>query len=118
MNPVLGLSLGRIAIGSVAVANPDLAAKLFQLDTASNPQLPYLTRLFGSREVVLGLVTLLSRDTARRNLVAAGLVVDAADAATGYLAMRDGTVPKRTAATIIAPALGAVGTGVSALLRR
>jgi hypothetical protein len=118
MNPVIGLSLGRIAVGATAVANPALAAKLFQLDVATNPQLPYLTRLFGSREVVLGLVTLLARDKGRRNLVVAGILVDGADAATGYLAMRDGTVSRKTALTLVVPALGAVGSGLSGLRRR
>ncbi len=118
MNPVIGLSLGRVAVGSVALANPDLAAKLFQLDPATNPQLPYLTRLFGSREIALGLVTLLARDTSRRGVVAVGILVDAADAATGYLAMQEGTVSKKTALTLIAPAVGAVGSGLSALFRR
>ncbi|HEY0902498.1 MAG TPA: DUF4267 domain-containing protein, partial [Marmoricola sp.] len=99
MNPVIGLSLGRVAVGSVALANPDLAAKLFQLDPATNPQLPYLTRLFGSREIALGLITLLARGKAQRNIVVAGILVDAADAATGYLAMQEGSVSKKTAFT-------------------
>ncbi|MDI6908285.1 DUF4267 domain-containing protein [Nocardioides sp.] len=118
MNPVIGLSLGRVAVGTVALANPDLAAKLFQLDPATNPQLPYLTRLFGSREIALGLITLLARDKSRRNLVLAGILVDGADAATGYLAMQEGTVSKRTALTLIVPAVGAIGSGISGLFRR
>ena len=118
MNPVIGLSLGRVAVGTVALANPDLAAKLFQLDPATNPQLPYLTRLFGSREIALGLITLLARGKAQRNIVVAGILVDAADAATGYLAMQEGSVSKKTAFTLIGPALGAIGSGVSSLFRR
>ncbi len=118
MNPVIGLSFGRVAIGTVALANPDLATKLFRLDPATNPQLPYLTRLFGSREIALGLVTLLARDKTRRNLVLAGILVDAADAATGYLAMQEGTVSKKTALTLIGPAVGAVASGLSGLFRR
>ena len=118
MNPVIGLSLGRVAVGSVALANPDLAAKLFQLDPATNPQLPYLTRLFGSREIARGLVTLRAGDTSRRGVGAVGSLGDAADAATGYLAMQEGTVSKKTALTLIAPAVGAVGSGLSALFRR
>jgi len=114
VNPVIGLSLGRVAVGSVALANPDLAAKLFQLDPATNPQLLYLTRLFGSREIALGLVTLLARDKTRRNLVLAGILVDAADAATGYLAMQEGTVSKKTAFTLIGPAVGRDRLRVSA----
>jgi Domain of unknown function (DUF4267) len=118
MNPVIGLSLGRIAIGSAALANPELAARMFQLDPASNPQLPYVIRLFGSREVALGLVTLVSRGRAQRGLLGVGILVDAADGATGYLAMQDGSVSRKTAMTLVAPAVGAVGSGLLGLLRR
>jgi hypothetical protein len=117
MNPVIGLSLGRIAVGAVAVANPDLAARLFQLDTANNPQLPYVTRLFGVREIAIGAVTVLARGTSRRNLTVAGILVDAGDAATGYLALKDGTISRKTAFTLIGPAVGALGSGVSGLRR-
>lgn len=115
MNPVIGLSLGRIAVGTVAVANPDLAARLLQLDTANNPQLPYLTRLFGVREVAIGAITVLARGRTRRNLTLAGILVDAADAAVSYVGMRDGTISRKTAYALIAPAIGGVGSGLSGL---
>ncbi|WP_121251382.1 hypothetical protein [Nocardioides ferulae] len=118
MNPVTGLSLGRIAVGAVALARPDLAAKALQLDAAANPQLPYLSRLFGSREVVLGTLTLLATGSARRNLVLAGILVDAADAATGVLGAREGQVSKQAAAGLVAPALGAVVSGLRGLRQR
>ena len=51
----------------------------------TNPQVPYVTRLFGSREIALGAATLLARGKAQRGLVLAGILVDAADAATGDL---------------------------------
>jgi hypothetical protein len=113
MNPVIGLSLGRIAIGTVALANPNLAAKAFQLDASANPQLSYVTRLFGSREIAIGLVTVLARGSSRRNLVVAGILIDAADAATGYVGMKDGTISKKTAFTLMAPAVGAVASGLA-----
>ena len=118
MNPVIGLSLGRIAVGAAAVADPQRAARAFQLDPVSNPQLPYVTRLFGVREVALGLATLMSSGRARTGMVGLGILVDAADGATGYLAMQDGTVSRKTAMTLIGPAVGAVGSGLLALVRR
>lgn len=118
MNPVLGLSIGRIAVGALALAKPDAAAKTFQLDAVSNPQAPYLLRLFGAREVALGLVTLFAGGKTRRGVIAVGVAVDAADAATGYLAMKDGTVSRKTAMTLIVPAAGAVGSGLLALVKR
>ena len=113
MNPVTGLSLGRIAIGVVALASPPLAGRLFRLDTAANPQLPYLTRMFGSREIALGAATLLASGAARRNLVVAGIAVDAADAVAGVLAARDGYVSKPTGVFLTAPALGALAAGIA-----
>lgn len=116
MNPVTGLALGRIAIGVGALAAPDLATKLFRLDGANNPQLSYMIRMFGSREVALGAVTLVAKGSARRKLVALGVLVDGADAFAGYDAMRTGAVTNSVGVGLVAPAVAAVlagGVGVA-----
>jgi hypothetical protein len=118
MNPLIGLSLGRIMVGSLALARPDLAAKTLQLEPTTNRQVPYVLRMFGSREIVIGVVTLAARGKARRGVIALGIAVDAADAATGYLAMKDGSVTKKTAYALIAPAAGAVASGLIAMVKR
>lgn len=118
MNPVIGLSFGRIAVGATALANPEAAARMLQLDPVTNPQVPYLTRLFGTREIALGVITLISRGKAQKAVIGVGVLVDTADAATGYLAMQDGSVSRKTAMTLIGPAVGAVASGVLGLLRR
>ncbi len=64
------------------------------------------------------MVTLLARGKAQRGLIGLGILVDGADAATGYLAMQDGSVSRKTAMTVIAPAIGAVGSGLLGLLKR
>jgi hypothetical protein len=115
---VTGLSLGRIAVGAISFARPALAAKMFGLDVANNPQGPYLARLFGSREIALGTATLLARGSARRNLVLAGIGVDVADAATGVLGIQNKSVPVRTGAMLIGPSLGAVLSGIAGLRTR
>jgi hypothetical protein len=111
MNPVNGLALGRIVIGATALASPDLGAKVFRLDLARNPQLPYLMRMFGSREIALGALTLVAKGKARRKLVALGMAVDGADAFAGYDAMRTGSVPQSVGLFLTGPALGAMLTG-------
>jgi hypothetical protein len=116
MNPVTGLALGRIAIGATALASPDLAGKLFRLDVAANPQLPYMSRMFGSREIALGAVTLLAKGAARRKLVALGMAVDGADAFAGYDAMRSGAVNQSVGIGLTAPAVGAVVAGAIGLV--
>jgi hypothetical protein len=118
MDPVTGLSLGRIAIGATTLASPELAGKLFRLDTRANPQLPYMARMFASREIALGAVTLMSRGRSRRALAALGVAVDASDAYAGYEAGRTGAVTQQTSAFLTAPAVGAVLAGVVGLLRR
>ena len=115
VNPVTALSLGRIAVGAVSLARPDVAAGMFGLDLRRNPQGPYLARLFGSREIALGVTTLLARGSARRNLVLAGVGVDLADAATGVLGVQDKTVDLKTGAMLVVPALGAVLAGFAGL---
>jgi hypothetical protein len=118
MNPVTGISLARIAIGATALASPELAGRLFRLDTAANPQLPYMARMFGSREIALGVVTLASRGRARRGVVALGVAVDGADAYAGFEAGRSGAVDARTGTFLAAPAIAAVGAGLLSLVRR
>jgi hypothetical protein len=116
MNPVNGLALGRIAIGATALASPALASKLFRLDLASNPQLPYLSRMFGSREIALGAITLLAKGKARRRLIALGIAVDGADAFAGYDAMKSGSVNQSVGVGLTVPALGAVVAGAIGLV--
>lgn len=116
LNPVTGLALGRVAIGVGALASPPLAMKMFRLDPATNPQLSYMSRMFGSREVVLGALTLVASGRTRRNLVLAGIAVDAADAAAGHLAAREGTVSQATGTFLTVPALGAVAAGVAGIV--
>ncbi len=115
MNPALGLAAARVVIGGVALASPDLGTKLFRLDPASNPQLPYMTRLFGSREIALGAATLLARGKTRRNLILAGIGVDAADAAAAWLAGESRAVDRQTTYALAVPAAAAVLAGVGGL---
>lgn len=115
MNPVTGINLGRIAIGAVSLYDPTLAAKQMMLDPAGQPQVSYLTRLFGAREVALGVATLLASGRAKRNLVLLGVLVDGADAATGWLATKDGSAPAKAGQGMTAVAAGAVVGGLLGL---
>ena len=115
MNSALGLAAARVAIGGVALAAPHLGTRLFRLDPATSPQLPYMTRLFGSREIVLGAAVLLSRGKTRRNLVIAGIGVDAADFTAAWLAGEDQSVDRMTTYALAAPAAAAVLAGIGGL---
>ena len=115
MDPITGLALGRIVVGAVSFVSPGLAARLFLLNPTANPQLGYMSRLFGSREVVLGGLTLASTGAARRQLVQVGVAVDSADALTGVVSAASGKVSKPAGLLLTAVAAAAIATGVKEL---
>lgn len=118
MNPIIGLSIGRIVVGLLFFLRPDLAARIMGQDLERNPDLALGARLFGSRDAALGVATLLAKGTARRNLVVAGIAVDAADAGAAALGLKDKSVKPVPAALLAGLALMAVGQGFVALRKK
>jgi hypothetical protein len=114
MDPVIGLNVGRMVVGAVALSKPDLLARTLGLDL-SNAQWPYISRMFGGREIALGVVTILAKGTARRNLVAAGIAVDTTDAVSGALALREKSVHPVLAGGLVVTGLLAAASGAGAL---
>ena len=115
MDPITGLAYGRIAVGTLSLLSPKLAARAFLQDPGTNPQVPYVTRLFGSREVALGAITLASSGAARERLIQVGIAVDGADVVTGVAAASTGAVPKKAGIMMALVAAGAVASGVLGL---
>lgn len=115
MNPVTGLALGRIVVGIASLVAPDRTAAFYGATAEGAPALIPVSRMFGAREVALGLTTLLATGTARRNLVVAGMGVDGADTAAAIIALRSGQMPTPAAGALAALALGAVGAGAAGL---
>jgi hypothetical protein len=111
MNTVTGLALGRIAVGVASLAKPDLVAPSMGQGNSA----PLLTQWFGSREIALGALTLVSGGSARRNLVLVGMAVDAADAATTYAAIEAKVLDKKLGRPLMAVAIGAVLSGLLGL---
>jgi hypothetical protein len=109
---LVGLRLG---IGAGSWTAPRLAGRLFGLNAAANPQLPYVTRLFGARDVALAVGLQLSSGPSRRLWLQLGILCDAADFAAGVLAGRSGELSKLSTALVTAPALAGVAVGVAAL---
>jgi hypothetical protein len=112
---VKNLATLRLAIGASAWATPRLAGKAFGLDAAGNPQSPYLARLFGIRDIALGVGALSTTGEARRQWLTLGVICDAADAAAGVFAGRGGYLPKVPTVLVTATALAAAGLGLAAL---
>jgi hypothetical protein len=111
MNPVTGLSLGRIAVGVASLVKPDLLTSPVGQRTSR-----LITRMFGVREIGLGAATLLARGGARRNLVLIGMAVDGGDAAASLAGIQGGDVKRPTGYGLVGIACGAVLAGALGLV--
>ena len=104
----------RIAAGVLAWLNPRLIARLFGMSGGSGDSL-YAWRLFGIRDIVLGIATLRSSGTQRRAFAAAGLACDVADGGAGAISLYRNDFTRSTAgAPVLVPAI-AVAVGAWAL---
>lgn len=112
---VVALAAMRIGIGALAWARPDVTARLFGFPDPDG-QARYVWRLFGVRDVLVGLGTVTSSGQRRRTWARVGLVCDVADGAAGVLG-REEVKPVSAAAMIGVPA-AAVAFGSWALGRR
>jgi hypothetical protein len=100
------VAIGRIVVGASAYLTPNLSGRLFGLDPEGNPQLPYIGRLFGARDVVLGAGVLRSSKKQKDAWATAGLACDVADVGAGALAGMRGQLPPAAAALVTATAAG------------
>lgn len=105
----------RLAVGLGAWLTPNLAGRLFGLDSAGNRQLPYMARLFGIRDVALAVGTTQTTGPSRRVWWQIGVACDLADAAAAYLGGRNGSLPRTTVVLAGGTALVAAGLGVAAM---
>jgi hypothetical protein len=115
VSPLAALTGLRLAIGAGAWLAPRLSGRLFGLDPAANPQLPYVGRLFGVRDIALAMGVQLSEGQNRRVWLRLGMACDLADSAAGLLAGRNGELSPIATALVTAPALGAAALGAAAL---
>jgi hypothetical protein len=83
------------------------------LDPHINPQAAYLTRLFGVRDMALGVGVLSTRGDARKTWWRIGMMCDLGDALAGVVSARGGQLPDRP--RLLAPALVAAGIAGAAL---
>lgn len=109
------LSSLRLGVGAGAYLTPNLAGRLFGLDTAANPQASYLARLFGVRDIALAIGTAQTTGPSRRVWWQIGIACDLADAVAAYLGGRNGTLSKATVVLAGGTAIAAAGLGVAAM---
>jgi hypothetical protein len=115
MSTVRQLAILRIIIGVSSWVMPRVAGKLFGLDTVGNPQAPYLARLFGIRDVALGVGALQSTGAAQKQWLQLGVMCDAADALAGVAGKRDGSLGTGTSLLVTSVAVVAAAQGAAAL---
>jgi hypothetical protein len=115
MSVINALTGIRASVGAGAWIAPRVTGRLFGLDAAANPQLPYVARLFGVRDVALAAGLQLSRGESLRLWLALGIACDAADCLAGLLAGATGSISRRSTVLVTAPALMGLGLGAAAL---
>jgi hypothetical protein len=113
--PAKILSGLRTAVGAGAWLTPTLAGRIFGLDPAANPQMAYMARLFGARDIALAVGTTQTTGPSRRVWWQIGIACDLADAVAAYLGGRNGTLSKFSAVAAGGTAVVAVGLGVAAM---
>lgn len=117
MDHVNGLSVARIAIGTGMLLAPEPSLKLGLLDSTA-AQSPYLARMFGSREIAIGALTLLAAPEHRTTLIKVGIAIDVADAVAGVLGIRSKAFSTPAGALLTGAAAGAVVSGIAGLRQR
>ncbi len=117
ITPQQALPALRLAIGAGAYAFPDLTGTIFGFDIKGNHEAIFMGRLFGVRDVALGVGALAAKGDSKRLWWQLGIVCDAADAAAGILGLKAGA-PKRGNIMATAVAVSAVGIGIAALVQK
>lgn len=85
----------RVVVGTSAWFAPKTLMTVIGMDPFANPQAAYMSRLFGVRDLTLGLGLLASRGDARRVWWRLGILCDLVDAAAGVVSGRHGELPTR-----------------------
>ena len=112
---IRNLAVLRLLVGAISYLAPNLGGRLFGLDTAGNPQAPYLARLFGIRDIALAVGALQSSGESRRQWVQLGVLCDAADVGAAVIGKRGGYLSAPTAIMVGGVAAAATALGATAL---
>jgi hypothetical protein len=113
--PAKLLSAIRTVIGVSAWVAPGVTGRIFGLDPVANPQMSYMARLFGVRDVALAVGTTQTTGPSRRVWWQIGIACDLADAVAAVLGKRNGSLSTLTAVAAGGTALAAAGLGVAAM---
>jgi hypothetical protein len=116
LDPLIGLACGRVLLGVWALTSPTCLDRVFGM--AAQPELAYMTRIFGARAIALGSGYLAETPSGRRRWHRLALCVDTSDTITAisHLLRRD--VPARSARALAAVTGGYMIVGAARLRGR
>lgn len=112
---IKALIVSRIAFGIAAWLLPRPAARAFGFDMSRNPQLPYLARLIGTRDLILAYGLLTTEGAEQKRWLRISLANDGADTVAAMTGGIGGYLPKRTTAILTTAALVPMIRGAIAL---
>ncbi|WP_205696527.1 hypothetical protein [Conexibacter sp. SYSU D00693] len=113
MQPLQQLAFGRILIGVLSWVAPSFVAKVFGIGGPTESHMP--SRLFGARDLALGVGTLTTTGETQKQIVRLGVLCDALDVGAAVVGKREGSLPKAPAVALGVIAAGAVAVGASSL---
>jgi hypothetical protein len=113
LTAVIGsLGAARTLVGAIVLARPALLASALGIDASAAQRTAWLARMFGGRDVALGVGTL----AGSRGCLIAAAAGDALDAVALSAALRNGHVRRIPAALILLTAGAAAAAGASAAM--
>jgi hypothetical protein len=115
MSPARTLIAARTALGTGALLAPHLTGKLFLLDPAANPQVVFIGRMWGARNLALAAGLRGISGPQLRTTRQVNVAVDVADALAAWLAWREGSLPAPAAALAGGTAVLATALGLASL---
>ena len=108
------MALTRLGAGALSWAQPERATKAFGLP---GPTSDYTARLFGIRDIALGLGVMSRKPAVRKATLRLAMLCDAADCAAGVLEAKAGKTTPAGSALLIGGAAAFVVMGALALSR-
>ena len=109
------LVAARTTLGLSTLFAPRLAGRVFLLDPDANPQLAYVGRMWGARNLALAAGLVGARGPSRRRWWAINVAVDAIDAAASIVSWRRGELGTPAAVLVTGVALTAVALGAASV---
>lgn len=104
----------RFVLGTSSWFIPKFFMVALGMDPHANPQAAYMARLFGVRDLVLGIGLVSTRGGARRLWWRLGMLCDVGDMAAGALSARRGELPPGRRTLPLFAGAGAVGASLGA----